>query len=160
MRDVTLVYLIKESKEKKITDMLWAMKKRGFGEGLWNGVGGKVEEDESIEEAARREAFEEIRVKLGKMEKVAELEFRFPPKPEWDQLGHVYFVRSWEGEPTETEEMRPKWFKVNELPYNEMWSADSKWVPEVIKGRKIVSKIVFGLGNEVEKFGFVKIPGF
>jgi 8-oxo-dGTP pyrophosphatase MutT (NUDIX family) len=36
------------------------MKKRGFGEGRWNGVGGKVEPGESIEAALIREAKEEV----------------------------------------------------------------------------------------------------
>ena len=35
------------------------MKKRGFGEGKWNGFGGKVEEGETILQAALRELKEE-----------------------------------------------------------------------------------------------------
>jgi 8-oxo-dGTP pyrophosphatase MutT (NUDIX family) len=38
------------------------MKKSGFGQGKWLEIGGKVEMDESIEEATVREAFEEILV--------------------------------------------------------------------------------------------------
>ncbi|HET8669978.1 MAG TPA: NUDIX domain-containing protein, partial [Candidatus Saccharimonadales bacterium] len=41
---------------------LLAMKKRGFGINKWNGVGGKVDEDETIEQAAIRECQEEITV--------------------------------------------------------------------------------------------------
>ncbi|CAN0505072.1 unnamed protein product, partial [Ectocarpus sp. 12 AP-2014] len=33
-------------------EILLGMKKRGFGEGKWNGFGGKVESGESVEEAA------------------------------------------------------------------------------------------------------------
>lgn len=157
MRDVTIAFLIKESEDRKLTHMLWAMKKRGFGEGLWNGTGGKVEKGESIEQAARREALEEIGVQLNDMEKVAELEFRFPTKPEWEQLAHVYFVRAWKGEPTESEEMKPEWFTIKTLPYDGMWAADKRWVPEVISGKKIVSKVVFGEGNSVESFEFEEV---
>jgi 8-oxo-dGTP pyrophosphatase MutT (NUDIX family) len=39
--------------------ILLGMKKRGFGEGRWNGFGGKVEEGETIVEAAIREMKEE-----------------------------------------------------------------------------------------------------
>ena len=39
--------------------MLLGMKKRGFGMGKWNGFGGKVEPDETVEAAARRELEEE-----------------------------------------------------------------------------------------------------
>lgn len=34
--------------------VLLGLKKRGFGAGLWNGFGGKVQPGESIEEAAHR----------------------------------------------------------------------------------------------------------
>lgn len=34
--------------------VLLGMKKRGFGAGRWNGFGGKVDPDESIEAAAKR----------------------------------------------------------------------------------------------------------
>ncbi len=34
--------------------ILLGMKKRGFGEGRWNGFGGKVEKGETIEQGARR----------------------------------------------------------------------------------------------------------
>ncbi len=36
------------------SNILLGLKKRGFGSGKWNGFGGKVEANESIEEAAKR----------------------------------------------------------------------------------------------------------
>ena len=61
LRNSTLVFLIKKN-NGSITDICLAMKKRGFGKGRWNGVGGKVEAGETIEAAAMREAREEIGV--------------------------------------------------------------------------------------------------
>jgi 8-oxo-dGTP diphosphatase/2-hydroxy-dATP diphosphatase len=57
-KDYTLVFCrrINENGDKEI---LLGMKKRGFGVGRWNGFGGKVENGESIEEAALRELNEE-----------------------------------------------------------------------------------------------------
>lgn len=52
----TLLFLIKDD------HVLLAMKKRGFGAGNWNGVGGKIEAGESIEQALVRECQEEIGV--------------------------------------------------------------------------------------------------
>ena len=56
MQDIrrTLLFL------QKGDQILLAMKKRGFGAGRWNGVGGKLEAGEDIEEAAIRECQEEI----------------------------------------------------------------------------------------------------
>ena len=60
--------------EKKITTLvlvhqgekvLLGMKKRGFGQGRWNGFGGKLHEGETIEQAAKRETFEEAGVQVG-----------------------------------------------------------------------------------------------
>ena len=62
MKQATLCFLVRENKGK-IYEVCLAMKKRGFGMGRWNGVGGKVE-NESIEEAAAREAKEEINVEV------------------------------------------------------------------------------------------------
>ena len=111
MRQATLCLLVKENQKDK--EILLAMKKRGFGKGRWNGVGGKVDSekgDKSIISAAIRETQEEIGVKIKKIEKVALLKFRFPYIPEnerkeWDQDVHVFLARTWEGEPIETEEM-------------------------------------------------------
>ena len=65
----TLLYLIKNDK------VLLAMKKRGFGAGRFNGVGGKPKTGESIEQTLVRESKEEIRVTPTEFEKVAELTF-------------------------------------------------------------------------------------
>ena len=86
LRNATLVFLIKKS-QGKITDICLAMKKRSFGINRWNGVGGKVDDQkETIEDAAKREAKEEIDVFVKELNKVAELLFYFPHNPVWDQI--------------------------------------------------------------------------
>ena len=56
MKTTTLCFLVKEG------EVLLAMKKRGFGVGKWNGVGGKVKEGEDVFLSAVREIKEEIGV--------------------------------------------------------------------------------------------------
>ena len=46
------------------------MKKRGFGSGKYNGIGGKIEKGEIPDEAMIRETKEEIKVTPIKYEKV------------------------------------------------------------------------------------------
>lgn len=158
MRDVTLCFLIKK-KDDTISKICLAMKKRGFGEGRWNGVGGKCEKGETIIKALHREAKEEIDVDLISTQKIAELSFHFPHKPEWTQLVHVYFADKWAGKPTESEEMKPKWFSHDILPFDDMWPDDQFWLPQVLDGKLIKGKIVFGEGNKILKknFKIVKI---
>jgi 8-oxo-dGTP pyrophosphatase MutT (NUDIX family) len=150
LRNATLVFLIKKS-QNGITDICLAMKKRGFGMNRWNGVGGKVDDQkETIEEAAKRETKEEIDVLVKELNKIAELSFYFPHNPVWDQKVHVYFAESWNGEPTESEEMSPKWFLINELPFENMWPDDIFWLPEVIKGNLLKATFKFGENDIIQ----------
>lgn len=154
MRQVTLCFLIKENQTGK--EVLLAMKKKGLGVGKWNGVGGKLDlekGDRSIVDAAIREAEEEIGVKIKDLEKVAVLSFYSPPAADqWeDQCAHVFLVRDWQGEPKESEEMSPKWFKVKKIPYGEMWEDDRYWLPQVLEGKKLKAKFVFKEGDIITK---------
>ncbi len=120
--------------------ILLAMKKRGFGAGFWNGVGGKAKLGESVSIAVRREAWEEIGIHVIEAEKVALLHFYFPEdegKKDWNQDVHVFFIKRWLGKPKESEEMNPQWFKIDDLPFEEMWADDRFWLPRVLLGEKI-----------------------
>lgn len=150
LRNSTLVFLI-ERKEHGIARICLAMKKRGFGAGRFNGAGGKVDQGETVEEAAKREVSEEIGVSIKQIEKVAELEFTFPHNPAFDQCVHVYFSQMWEGEVTESEEMRPEWFAVEDIPYDNMWPDDKYWLPMVIAGQKVHGAFTFAEGDIVVK---------
>lgn len=33
--------------------------------------------------------------------------------------------------------MNPKWFKINEIPYNQMFEDDRYWLPMILEGKKI-----------------------
>ncbi len=144
MRNTTLLFLIKRF-QNEISEICLGMKKRGFGMNRWNGVGGKVNHgNETIEEAAKRETKEEIDVLVNELNKIAELLFYFPHNPAWNQVVHVYFTERWNGEPKESEEMNPKWFSVNEIPFENMWPDDIFWLPEVIKGNLLRGMFKFG----------------
>lgn len=142
MKQATLCFIIENGK------ILLGMKKRGFGAGKWNGFGGKIENGEAIEEAAVRELHEEVRVLANKLEKVGELKFIFPYKKEWNQIVHVFLVKEWEGHPKESEEMLPKWFQINEIPFDKMWQDDRHWLPILLNGRKVNATFIFKEDNE------------
>lgn len=148
MQQVTLCLLVRGN--KKEGDILLAMKKRRFGSGKWNGYGGKLDPGESILDGACREVREEsgLVVKPDALDKVGEIDFYFPNKKEWDQTVHVFLVRKWVGDPIETEEMRPQWFRISEIPYSNMWKPDVYWLPYVLSGKKIKGRFVFSPDGE------------
>ena len=112
--------------------MLLAFKKRGFGEGKWTGIGGKPEPGETIDQTAVRETEEEIGVTPLDLRHVATLDFIFPDQPRfagWSMQVFVYLAEHWIGEPSESEEVAPRWFPRDALPYPGMWSDAAYWLP-------------------------------
>lgn len=152
MREATLCFLIKGDRENK--EILLAMKKRGFGAGKWNGVGGKIDlekGDKDIIDTAVRETKEEIGVKVRELDRVAVINFHFPYKEEWNQQVHVFFVKKWEGEPKESEEMSPQWFRTDEIPFEGTWDDDKYWLPQALRGKKLKADFVFKEGETIDK---------
>lgn len=150
MKQSILCLLIKKNQNDR--ELLLAMKKKGFGAGRWNGVGGKLDPqkgDKSILDTLIRETEEEIGVKIKEFEKVALLTFLYPyySEKKWDV--HVFLARNWEGEPAESEEMTPKWFRLNEIPFDEMWPDDKFWLPEILEGKKLKAKFIFEEGDVI-----------
>jgi 8-oxo-dGTP diphosphatase/2-hydroxy-dATP diphosphatase len=123
--------------------ILLGMKKRGFGTGRWNGFGGKVLPDETIEESLMREVEEEAGIKLKKIKKVGYMEFEFAKNGEIIEV-HVFKSDSFTGAPMESEEMNPVWFHVDEIPFDKMWPDDKFWIPLFLSGKKFKGKFLFG----------------
>lgn len=131
--------------------VLLGMKKRGFGAGRWNGFGGKVDKGEKIVEAAERELCEEAGITVPALEFFGLLEFEFKNEPETLEV-HVFKARDLQGEPQESDEMRPQWFDIAEIPYTTMWPDDRYWLPLLLEDRKFRGKFIFdGMDKILEK---------
>jgi 8-oxo-dGTP pyrophosphatase MutT (NUDIX family) len=147
MRQTTVCFLVKNKPERQV---LLGFKKAGFGAGKNAGIGGKVESGETVETAAIREVEEEVGVKIlaENLRFMGTVTFMFPSKPEWNQEVSIYVVEKWLGEPEESNEMRPAWFKLEEIPYGSMWQDARLWIPRVLDGYKIQARMVFREDNE------------
>lgn len=128
--------------------ILLGLKKRKIGAGYYNGFGGKVEAHETIEEAARREVKEEIRIDVDDLTKLGINTFHITVEP-YDLEVHIFKSTRFKGEPLETDEMAPKWFRVGEIPYDNMWEDDRSWMPLFLEGKKFIGEYFFDPYNKI-----------
>lgn len=131
---------------RRSSKMLLGMKLRGFGEGLWNGPGGKSKDGESAEVSFRREVLEESGMTAGRIEQVAFIEFRFIDKPGRVLETTIFNVLDFSGEPQDSEEMgRWRWFDSaeGEIPYDKMWTADREIFRLLLAGKKIRGWVLY-----------------
>ena len=126
------------------------MKKRGFGAGRWNGFGGKVENGEKIEDTAKRELNEEVGISAVGLEKVGIIDFEFKGNSEILEV-HIFKGQDYSGEPVESEEMKPQWFLIDAIPFQDMWSDDKYWLPLFLAGKKFKGYFLFDESDTVIK---------
>jgi ADP-ribose pyrophosphatase YjhB (NUDIX family) len=151
LQKLTLVMIFDQKK------ILLGMKKRGFGVGKWNGFGGKVKSGENIINGAIRELQEESGLAIknrSTIKKAGKIEFCFEHNINNILEVNIFSVSSHDvaGEIIETEEMLPKWFKIDEIPFEKMWISDREWFPMLLKRQKFMGKILFSKdGNKILK---------
>lgn len=131
----TLVYVIRGG------EMLLMRKKRGLGAGKINAPGGKVDPGETLEQCARRETEEEVRIEVGKLDYCGDNRFQFADG--YSLHAHVFRATEFAGTPTETEEADPMWVPLDQIPYSEMWEDDELWLPLVIRGQWFTARWLF-----------------
>ena len=136
--------------------VLLGMKKRGFGVGRWNGFGGKVATVETIEDAAKRELREEAGIKVENLDKVGILDFEFKDNPDILEV-HIFKSDNFSGELKESEEMKPQWFNIDEIPFKEMWQDDIYWMPLFLSGKKFKGKFLFGESDVILEQKLVEV---
>lgn len=128
--------------------VLLGMKKRGFGAGKWNGFGGKVQGGETIELAAIRELKEEANIDVDIIEKMGVINFNWENNPETLEV-HLFRTDNFRGEVAESEEMRPQWYHIDEIPFDQMWPDDKHWMPLLFAGKKFQGQFLFDNNNNI-----------
>jgi len=103
----------------------------------WTGIGGVVDEGESLEDAIVRETQEEsyLEIKKESLKKVAELNYE-------DLQLYVFLSDKWSGELKAKEPSLKEfqWFSINDLPFSKMHPDNDKWLPQILKG-KLMKKV-------------------
>lgn len=137
--------------------LLGQIKKEGVLKNRYNGFGGKLEEGETIEEAAQRELVEEAGIKALNMTARGEIIFEFEEegnpfagKPIVEL--HIFSASKYEGDIKETEEMKPQWFSFDKIPYENMWPDDKFWLPILLEGKNFKGKFYLKDPNTITKY--------
>ena len=101
---------------------------------------------------------EEVNIDPEEIEKVGELEFIFGQNP--FQLVHVFKAENYSGQPEESDEARPEWFNIDNLPFDDMWPDDKYWIPKMLEGEKFEAWFYFDEdGDEILEHEF-RAPEF
>lgn len=150
--NTTLTVFFKDNK------ILLGEKKRGFAKGTLNGIGGKQDEGETIDEAMIRECQEEIGVTPIDYVLIGKIHFDVWYKGERvNMYMHVYTCTKFDGEIIETEEMLPKWYDIDNIPYEKMLADDLLWMPMALEGKQFVGDVKFDKDMKMLSHDFKEI---
>jgi 8-oxo-dGTP diphosphatase len=124
--------------------LLLQMKSIGrFGEGKWNGPGGKLLEGETPSEGVVREVFEETGLKVSSLTYHGGLYHYFGQEEKPDWLVHIFSTKTFKGDIKESEEGELKWFSFKEIPYKKMWQDDEYWLPMALEEKRFTGSFYF-----------------
>lgn len=152
---LSLILILNEQKDQ----VLLGMKKRGFGQGWWNGFGGKLLEGETIAECAKRETEEECGLVMEEFHQCGHMIFEFVGDPVLLDVT-IFRCEKYTGVVTESEEMRPKWFKFEDVPFNKMWPDDHLWYPYFFKNEKFKAKYLFEGHHKILNYTITPVENF
>lgn len=149
MFDVVVVYLTRRAGES--TEILLGHKARGLGTGRLVGPGGKVLPGEDLATAASREVAEEVGVTVfpERLKHMATLTYPFTHRPENSQRSFVFTASEFSGIAAESDELIPAWYRVESIPWDQMWDDAKLWLPRVLAGQFIEATFTIGPDDRV-----------
>lgn len=104
--------------------------------GFWELPGGKVEDNESPEEALCRELAEELGINVKEFQHLAEVEHNYKDSG-FIAILHFFKVSAFDGEPCDMENQNLRWLEPQDIPELDFLPAD----------KEILSRLFSGCGN-------------
>ena len=104
-------------------------KKHDINHNKWIGVGGKVEEGETIDEAAIREVKEETGYDVHSLKCAGEVLFI---DDDLYMMMYVYEIEDFSGEQIDCNDGELKWIPLTEIYNYPMWEGDKAFLPKLI----------------------------
>ena len=53
--------------------------------------------------------------------------------------------------------MKPKWFKINDIPYEDMWKDDQIWVPKLLREENFHGYFLFEGHSEILEYNLNEV---
>lgn len=139
----TLVFI------KRKNSVLLGLKTRGLGKGLWNGFGGKVEENETVEDCAKRELEEECNLIAKDLKHIGVVKYDLMYDNSADVV-HIFTCTKFEGRETASEEMNPiKWYEFDKIPFQQMWPDSIHWYPSMLSEKYFSAQVTYSDENTI-----------
>lgn len=138
MLETTLCYIFKD---EKVLMLYRNKKEKDVHEGKWNGLGGKVEVNETALECVIREVLEESGLKIGKPILIGAC--YYPNFNGLEEMMYVYVVKQYEGEISECDEGELHWIMKNEIMNLNVWESDRLFLPYVLNEEYFVGQFQY-----------------
>lgn len=90
------------------------------------------------------------------MEKLGIIDFSWENKEGVLEV-NIFKIKDFMGTPQESEEMKPEWFLVKDIPYDKMWSDDKYWMPLFLENKKFKGNFVFDEKDNILKYNLEEI---
>ena len=65
---------------------------------------------------------------------------------------HVYESWNFNGVPSETDEMSPRWFNQDDVPLHQMWPDDKYWLPLLLEGKTFIGRFDYSGEDTIESY--------
>ena len=124
--DTTVCYL---KKDDSYLLLFRNKKKNDINEGKWIGVGGRREDNETIDECAIRETKEETGLDIHSLFCAGEVLFI---DDDLEMMMYVYEIEDFSGELTECDEGELRWIPIKDIYDYPMWEGDKAFLPKLI----------------------------
>ena len=133
----TLCEIIKDGK------LLLKKASRGVSKGNWNGLGGRIENNETEIENVIREVKEESGLTIDNPKKHGVITFYQGGRDKVFAIVHLFSTDRFDGEIKPSDEGELRWFDINSIPYEEMWPDDVFWLPLVLEGKGFNAEFIY-----------------
>lgn len=124
--DTTMIYL---KKDDSYLLLFRNKKKNDINQGKWIGIGGHVEENETIDQCAIRETKEETGLDVHSLSCCGEVLFI---DENLKMMMYIYEITDFSGELKECDEGDLKWIPIKDIYNYPMWEGDKAFLPKVI----------------------------